>query len=130
LKYATSAKKKTQCRNSAHHCLTREVTMKASVLIVVIGIVLGYALFAFAQVFAFGQQQYPIMDKVASKVIAKYEQSSCEQLYAKRAEKGPPSPEEQRAIQILKSNPQMRVAFINRIAAPIANKMFDCGMIP
>jgi hypothetical protein len=31
---------------------------------------------------------------------------------------------------MLKSNPQMRAAFIDKIAAPIANKMFDCGMIP
>jgi hypothetical protein len=38
--------------------------------------------------------------------------------------------EEQRAIQILKNDPQMRAAFINKIAPPIANKMFDCGMIP
>jgi hypothetical protein len=24
----------------------------------------------------------------------------------------------------------MRAAFINKIAAPIANKMFECGMVP
>jgi hypothetical protein len=28
------------------------------------------------------------------------------------------------------TDPQMRAAFINRVAAPIANKMFECGMIP
>jgi hypothetical protein len=33
-------------------------------------------------------------------------------------------------MPFLKSDPQMRAAFINRIAPPIANKMFDCGMIP
>jgi hypothetical protein len=38
--------------------------------------------------------------------------------------------EEQRAIGILRNDPQMRAAFINQIAPPIANKMFDCGMIP
>jgi hypothetical protein len=38
--------------------------------------------------------------------------------------------EEQRAIGVLKSDPQMRAVFINKIAPPIANKMFDCGMIP
>ena len=32
--------------------------------------------------------------------------------------------------QMLKSDSQMRAAFINKIAAPIANKMFECGMIP
>jgi hypothetical protein len=75
-------------------------------------------------------QQYPIMDKVADKIILKYQQSSCEQLWMKKSEKAPPTVEEQKAVAFLKSDPQMRVAFINKIAAPIANKMFDCGMIP
>jgi|SRR5580704_6076290 hypothetical protein len=75
-------------------------------------------------------QQYPIMDGVANKIILKYQQSSCEQLWIKKSEKAPPTVEEQKAVAFLKSDPQMRVAFINKIAAPIANKMFDCGMIP
>jgi hypothetical protein len=37
---------------------------------------------------------------------------------------------EQKALEMLKSDPQMRSAFINKVAAPIANKMFECGMIP
>jgi hypothetical protein len=75
-------------------------------------------------------QQYPIMDKVADKIIQKYQTSTCEQLWVKKGEKTPPTPEEQKAIAFLKSDPQMRTAFINKIAPPIANKMFDCGMIP
>jgi hypothetical protein len=75
-------------------------------------------------------QQYPIMDKVADKIIMKYQQSTCEQLWVKKSEKAPPSAEEQKAIAFLKSDPQMRAAFINKIAPPIANKMFECGMIP
>ena len=75
-------------------------------------------------------EQYPIMDKVADKIIQKYQQSTCEQLWVKKSEKTPPTPEEQKAIAFLKSDPQMRTAFINKIAPPIANKMFDCGMIP
>jgi hypothetical protein len=74
--------------------------------------------------------QYPIMDKVADKLIQKYQASSCEQLYQEKAQKKQPSPAEQRAVQILRNDPQMRAAFINKIAPPIANKMFDCGMIP
>ena len=32
---------------------------------------------------------------------------------------------------MLKSDPQMRAALIQQsVAAPIANKMFECGMIP
>ncbi len=75
-------------------------------------------------------QQYPMMDKVADKIILKYQQSTCEQLWVKKSEKAPPSAEEQKAVAFLKSDPQMRAAFINKIAAPIANKMFECGMIP
>lgn len=75
-------------------------------------------------------QQYPIMDAIANKVIQKYQTSTCEQLYLKKAEKTPPGPEEQKAIALLRGDPQMRQAFIAKIAAPIANKLFECGMIP
>ena len=74
--------------------------------------------------------QYPIMDAVATKLIQKYQSSTCEQLWVKKEQKAPPGPQEQKAIAMLKADPQMRAAFINKIAAPIANKMFDCGMIP
>jgi hypothetical protein len=74
--------------------------------------------------------QYPVMDAVANKLIQKYTSSTCEQLWVKKDQKAPPTPQEQKAIMLLKSDPQMRTAFINKIAAPIANKMFDCGMIP
>jgi hypothetical protein len=46
----------------------------------------------------------------------------------------PPSGEkaemEQRVVTLLQNDPQMRTAFINLVAAPIANKLFECGMIP
>jgi len=76
--------------------------------------------------------QFPIMDRVADKVIQKYQTSTCEQLWQEKAQgKGQPKPEmEQRAIQELRSNPQMRQAFFNKVSAPIVNKMFECGMIP
>ena len=72
--------------------------------------------------------QYPILDMVADRVVQKYQSSSCEQLWQKKTE--PKSMEEQRVIGLLQSDPQMRTAFINKVAAPIANKMFECGMIP
>jgi hypothetical protein len=37
---------------------------------------------------------------------------------------------EQELIQTLRNDPQMRAAFLNKVAAPMANKMFECGMIP
>ena len=76
--------------------------------------------------------QYPIMDRVASKVIEKYQTSTCQQLWQEKAQgQGQPKPEmEQRAIHALQQDPQMRQAFFNQVAAPIVNKMFECGMIP
>jgi hypothetical protein len=72
--------------------------------------------------------QYPMMNMVADKVIQKYQSSSCEQLWQQR---GQPKPEmEQNLVQMLQGDPQMRAAFIDKVAAPIANKLFECGMIP
>jgi hypothetical protein len=75
-------------------------------------------------------QDTPILDQVASKVIQKYQTATCQQLWEEKAQKTPPTPQQQRAIQFLKNDPQMRTLFINKVAAPIANKMFECGMIP
>lgn len=79
-----------------------------------------------------GAQQYPVMDKIASKVIQKYQTSTCEQLWQEKAQQQgkPKSAEIQEAVKILRDDPQMRTAFLNKVAAPIANKMFECGMIP
>ena len=77
-------------------------------------------------------QDFPILDQIAAKVVQKYQQATCEQLWQQRAEKGkkPESPMEQRALEMLKADPQMRSAFISKVAAPVATKMFECGMIP
>jgi hypothetical protein len=72
--------------------------------------------------------QFPILDMIADKVIQKYQSSTCEQLWQQKS--APKPPMEQQAIQTLRNAPEMRLAFINRVAAPIANKMFECGMIP
>ena len=72
--------------------------------------------------------QYPIMDRLADKVIQKYQSSSCQQLWQQKGQ--PKSPEEERVVGFLKSDPQMRQAFFNKVAGPIVNKMFECGMIP
>jgi hypothetical protein len=77
-------------------------------------------------------QQYPIMDKIAAKVIAKYQNATCEQLWEeKQAGQGKPkSPEEQRVVQLLQDDPQMAQAFFAKVSGPIVTKMFQCGMIP
>jgi hypothetical protein len=73
-------------------------------------------------------QQFPILDRVAEKVVQKYQTSNCEQLWEQKGKTK--SPEEERVVNILRQDPQMRQEFINKVAAPIANKMFECGMIP
>ncbi len=77
-------------------------------------------------------QSYPILDRLADRVIQKYQNSSCQQLAAQRAQRptGQRAQMEQQFIQTLHQDPQMREAFLNRVAAPIANKMFECGFIP
>jgi hypothetical protein len=78
------------------------------------------------------QESYPIMENVAQKVIGHYQTSSCEDLARQKIQPptGPKAQMEERAVPLLRNDPQMRTAFINRVAAPIANKLFECGMIP
>jgi hypothetical protein len=106
-------------RNKTLTDFSKESTMSKKIRILAVA-ALAAAGIAYAQA--------PIMDMVVQKVIQKYQSSTCEQLWQQKS--APKSPEEQRVIGLLKSDPQMRTAFINQVAAPIANKMFECGMIP
>jgi hypothetical protein len=92
-------------------------------------IIVAIAAVAFAGIVG---AQYPIMDRVANKVIQKYQSSTCEQLWQEKAQNQgkPKSPEEQRAIEMLRGDPQMQAAFFNKISASVVSKMFQCGMIP
>lgn len=71
--------------------------------------------------------QYPILDMVADKVVQKYQSSTCEQLWQNR---GKHSQQEMEVVQKLRENPGMRKEFLNRIAGPVMNRMFECGMVP
>jgi hypothetical protein len=107
---------------SIHHHFEEFIMNKRIGLIIVVAGVAASMAYA----------QMPVMNMVADKVIQKYQSSSCEQLWQEKAQgQGKPKPEmEQRAIQMLKQDPQMRQAFFDKISAPIVNKMFECGMIP
>ena len=72
------------------------------------------------------------MDIVAQKIIDKYNNSICVQLATANSEKpqGEEAAMKAKVVAALKADPQMRQAFMNKVAAPIANKMFECGMIP
>jgi len=69
-----------------------------------------------------------LLDVAADKVIKKYQTATCDELKAQK--KDPPSDKEKEAIDFLRNDSQARISFINKIAAPVLNKMFDCGMIP
>jgi len=69
-----------------------------------------------------------LLDYAADKVITKYQSATCDQLKAMKDE--PPTDKQKMAIDFLRNDSQARVAFINKIAAPVLNKMFECGMIP
>lgn len=71
---------------------------------------------------------YPLMNMVADKVIDKYKNATCEQLWEEKGK--PKTDQEKNVIQLLKDDPQMRAAFIDKIAAPVVNKMFECGIVP
>ena len=76
--------------------------------------------------------QYPVMESIAKKLINKYQVSTCGELIAGK-QKVPTAQEaamQEKAVKELKEDPKMRKAFINMVAAPLANKMFECGMIP
>jgi hypothetical protein len=71
--------------------------------------------------------QFPILNMVADRVVQRYQSSTCEQLWQNKGKHGP---EEQRLIALLKSDPAMRQAFFDKVAGPVVNKMFECGMVP
>lgn len=52
------------------------------------------------------QDQHPMLDQLAKKVIQKYQTSSCQQLAQQKRE--PPPPEKVKAVQFLKTDPTMR----------------------
>jgi hypothetical protein len=69
-----------------------------------------------------------LLDFAADKVIKKYQGATCEELKAQKKEA--PTEREKMAIEFLRHDSQARVAFIDKIAAPVLNKMFECDLIP
>jgi hypothetical protein len=69
-----------------------------------------------------------LVDAAADKVIKKYQAATCDQLKAQKL--APPSEKEKIALDMLRDDPKARVAFVDKIAAPVLNKMFECSLIP
>ena len=74
--------------------------------------------------------QHPMLDMAANKVVQKYQTSSCQQLMLKKAENAPPPAGEQKAMEMLRADPQMRHEFVAIVADQVVDKLIECGMIP
>jgi hypothetical protein len=79
-----------------------------------------------------------LLDGAAKLVIAKYQNSSCAEIaqmksqpnQSSQTDRGSESVIQEKAIELLRNDPALREEFINRVAGPIANKMFECNLIP
>jgi hypothetical protein len=70
-----------------------------------------------------------LLDAAADKVITKYQTATCDELKAQKKQPATDKEKEKEAVEFLRNDSQARIFFINKIAAPVLNKMFDCGMI-
>ena len=73
-------------------------------------------------------QDYPLLNMVADRVNEKYRSATCEQVWQDKEK--PKGEMEKNLIRMLQENPQMRQVFIDKVAATVANKMFECGLVP
>jgi hypothetical protein len=71
-------------------------------------------------------------DRIATKLLDHYRTNSCAELDKER--KKPKSAVHSRVVQRiaekLRQDAQLRAAFLNRVAVPVADKMLVCGFIP
>ncbi len=89
-------------------------------------------LFASSSASAQTATSYPLLDRIASAVVQKYQTSSCEQLAAEKLAPKSAQKEaaEARLGQQLQRDPAMRAALVSKVAAPVVDKMIACGFIP
>ena len=68
-----------------------------------------------------------LLDYAADQMVQKFQTSTCEQLKAAKA--APQTEKAKEAKEFLQNDAQAREAFVKKVAAPVLNKMFECGMI-
>jgi hypothetical protein len=73
-----------------------------------------------------------LVDYAADQMVTKFQTSSCDEL---KADKEKPKTDEEKAKAqsakaFLQNDAQARAAFVSKVAAPVLNKMFECGMLP
>ena len=94
------------------------MTTRSMILVVVLFLFAGAAV----------AQDYPLLNMVADRVNEKYRSATCEQVWQDKEK--PKGEMEKNLIKMLQENPQMRQVFIDKVAATVANKMFECGLVP
>ncbi len=105
-------------RTTQHDDEERNVSKSIGVVVCVSALIVAGAVAA----------QGVLVDAAADKVIKKFEAATCDQLKAQKNQ--PPSEKEKIALDLLRDDPKARVDFIDKIAAPVLNKMFECSLIP
>jgi hypothetical protein len=73
-------------------------------------------------------QRGRVLDMAADEVIQKFNTASCDELKARKDE--PPTMVRKVALSMLHDDPAARTAFIDKVAAPVLDKMVQCGMAP
>jgi hypothetical protein len=78
-----------------------------------------------------------VVNTIANKTIAKFNNSSCQELAASMAQQhSKPQPETlkdrvtARFIQRLRQDPQLTQQFFSQISTPVLTKLFECGLVP
>jgi hypothetical protein len=76
--------------------------------------------------------QHPMVDAAATKLVQKYQSSSCQQLAAEH--QAPKTAQKEAAVkkvgELLRQDASVRHEFVGKVAAPIVDKMIVCGFIP
>ena len=73
-------------------------------------------------------QRGRVLDMAADDVTRKFSTATCAELKARKDES--PTMVEKVALSLLHDDPDARKAFIDKVAAPVLNKMVQCGMAP
>jgi hypothetical protein len=97
----------------------RQMSKLMWVLVVVVVVVIGVGAWS---------QRGKVLDMTADEVTQKFSTASCEELKAKKGE--PPTMIKKVALSMLHDDPDARKSFIDKVAAPVLNKMVQCGMAP
>lgn len=82
-----------------------------------------------------GVNQSQLVSLIASQMVTRVNQMSCTDFRGslnrlQNSQNGQNSGLRARLLDALQAQPDLRRTFIDAIAAPLTNKMFDCGLVP